>query len=43
VRACVGRLDERSMTLLAKRLDGFWAMPEVASEEAEAQPYQLLT
>ena len=27
VRACVGRLDERSSALLDKRLDGFWAMP----------------
>jgi aspartate/methionine/tyrosine aminotransferase len=40
VRACVGRLDERNMALLAKRLNGFWAMPERMRKEAEARPQQ---
>lgn len=40
VRACVGRLDERSMALLAKRLTGFRAMPERIRKAVEAQPQQ---
>jgi aspartate/methionine/tyrosine aminotransferase len=32
VRACVGRLDEKSMVLLGKRLTGFWAAPSTPAQ-----------
>ena len=42
VRACVGRLDERAMAMLAKRITGFWAMPEHSALERDAQSLPAL-
>jgi aspartate/methionine/tyrosine aminotransferase len=42
VRACVGRLDEPAMALLAKRLDGFWALPEPAGQPDARRARRLL-